>query len=75
MVNGKLNMIRYRVFHRTWWKEGDPEQWPDGLEPEMGLKFDIGYAYSISEAQAMCEAWSKKNDPGRYADRAEFEEA
>ena len=67
-------MPRYRVFHRRGWKDGDPEVWEDGLEPQMGFKFVIGIAHDTQQAQRMCENWGRKNPPGRYSDKAEFEE-
>lgn len=67
---------KYNVFHRTWWKEATKGGWPNNLEPEKGEKNDIedGQNVSREEAIRLCKEWNEQNDPGRYSDKAEFEE-
>jgi hypothetical protein len=62
----------YRVFHRTWWKEN--LAWPNGLEPEAGEKHEIETVETEKEARELCREWNRKHAPGRYSDKAEYEE-
>jgi hypothetical protein len=64
--------MAYNVFHRTWWKENP--SWPNGLEPGAGKKMAIGEADTEDEAREMCREWNKAHKPGRYSDKAEFED-
>ena len=74
-------MKKYRIFHRTWWKE-NPE-WPKGLEPHRGKSRKVGEADTREEATTMCTEWdaARKSRFGktafarmeRLSDRAEFE--
>jgi hypothetical protein len=63
---------KYQIWHRTWWKEASSDLWPNGLEPEMGTKYIIGYADTKEEARIICSEWNKSHKEGRYSDRAEF---
>ena len=74
-------MAKYRIFHRTWWKE-NPE-WPNGLEPHIGKSRKVGEANTREEAREKCTEWdaARKKRYGkaafarmeRLSDRAEFE--
>ena len=66
---------KYNVFHRTWWKEADKPGWPNDLEPEAGERHYIARGVSYSVARQICKEWCEENEPGRYSDKAEFEEA
>jgi hypothetical protein len=61
----------YKVFKRTWWK--DNPDWPNGLEPEAGVKQYLGWVSSEEEAQRMCREFNESVDPGRYSLKAEYE--
>ena len=63
---------KFRVFHRTWWRE-NPD-WPNGLEPYPGKKRKICEVYGIGSARARCAEWNATHKPGRLSDKAEFEE-
>lgn len=66
---------RYDVFHRTWWKEASRPGYPNNLEPAPGEKHYLAKNVSWSGARALCDDWNAENEPGRYSDKAEFEEA
>lgn len=63
---------RYRVFHRTWWKNNS--EWPNGLEPSAGRKTTIGYADSEEAARDMCRVYRANHEPGRLSRKAEYTE-
>lgn len=66
--------MRYNVFHRTWWKEAESAGWPKNLEPCIGKKHYIKHNVNYSEAVKLCKDWNETHEPGRYSDKAEFEE-
>lgn len=65
---------RYVIFHRRWWKANP--SWPDGLEPGASrpqfIKEVVG---DLETARAACREWNAAHDPGRFSDKAEFQEA
>lgn len=65
---------RYVIFHRRWWKANS--SWPDGLEPAASrprlIREVVG---DIETARAACREWQAVNPPGKFSDKAEFQEA
>lgn len=65
---------RYVIFHRRWWKANS--SWPDGLEPAASrprlIREVVG---DIGTARAACREWQAVNPPGKFSDKAEFQEA
>lgn len=65
---------RYVIFHRRWWKANS--SWPDGLEPEASRPRIIREVVGdIETARAACREWQAVNPPGKFSDKAEFQEA
>ena len=65
---------RYVIFHRRWWKANP--SWPDGLEPEASRPRIIREVVGdIETARAACGEWQAVNPPGKFSDKAEFQEA
>lgn len=65
---------RYVIFHRRWWKANP--SWPDGLEPEASRPRIIREVVGdIETARAACREWQAVNPPGKFSDKAEFQEA
>lgn len=64
--------IKYRVFHRTWWRKNP--SWPDGREPGVGVPHLICYVRGEEEAREVCRQWNAAHDPGYLSDKAEYEE-
>lgn len=65
---------KYVIFHRRWWKANP--SWPDGLEPGPSRPVIIKEVTGdIETARAACRAWNDSHDPGRFSDKAEFDEA
>jgi hypothetical protein len=64
-------MEKFKVFHRTWWKES--KGWPNGLEPQAGTRHHIATVYEEDTARELCEEWNNNNEAGRLSDKAEFE--
>jgi hypothetical protein len=66
----------YNVFHRTWWKEATPGTcWPNNLEPEPGERHEIANHVTRADAIELCKRYNSTHEPGRYSDKAEFEES
>lgn len=66
----QLMAKRYEVFHRTWWKRSN--EWPKGLEPAVGRRNHVTYAFTAEEARQIAEHWNKLRLPGPLFDRAEW---
>ena len=66
-------MSGYRVFNRTWWKEAERGDWPNGLEPHAGSKHYMGRYATEMEAQAAAKRYNATHEPGRYSRKAEYE--
>ena len=65
---------RYVIFHRRWWKANP--SWPDGLEPEASRPRIIREVVGdIETARAACRERQAVNPPGKFSDKAEFQEA
>lgn len=64
--------MKYRVFHRKWWKRNPA--WPNGLEPNAGRKTTICYVDTEEAARDVCRVWCANNAPGKYSDKAEYEQ-
>ena len=65
---------RYVIFHRRWWKANS--SWPGGLEPEASRPRIIREVVGdIETARAACREWQAVNPPGKFSDKAEFQEA
>lgn len=62
----------FKVYHRTWWKHN--QEWPKGLEPQIGKSHFIDEVETEEEARALCKEWNNENDPGELSDKAEYEE-
>jgi hypothetical protein len=62
----------FRCFKRTWWK--DNPDWPNGLEPEVGVKsyFRNGSFDNEHDARQFCRNWNALHQSGRYSLKAEF---
>ena len=56
--------VTYRAFTRTWWRNNDSGEWPNGLEPCPGRKTTIGKRLTEDEA----------HKPGRLSRKAEYEQ-
>lgn len=67
----KPSGAKFKVFHRNWWKRNSA--YPNGLEPNIGRKVLIGYAFTAEEARRMCEHWCDNHRPGKLSNKAEFE--
>lgn len=65
----------YDVFHRTFWKDNPSGQWPNGLEPHKGEREYIERHVTYADARRLCQEYNSTHEPGRYSDKAEFEEA
>ena len=62
----------YRTFTRTWWRENP--KWPNGLEPHASKKQYRGLPYRTeNEAREACREFNKRNKPGRYSLKMEYE--
>lgn len=69
-----IEQTRYVIFHRRWWKANP--SWPDGLEPEASRPRIIREVVGdIETARAACREWQAVNPPGKFSDKAEFQEA
>lgn len=69
---------RFHVFHRTWWREADPNDpadrgYPNGLVPSPGKKHTIARVDSEEEALEICRKYRETHDPGRLSDKAEYQ--
>lgn len=61
-------MIKYTVFHRTWYKRSK-----NGLVPHAGRKTIIARHQTLESAQSICKVWNANNPPGKLSRKAEFE--
>lgn len=68
--------MAYRVFVRNWWKEADPNEWPDGLEPDSNAR-ETTLHKSVDteqEARELAKEYNRTHEPGRLSRKAEFDE-
>jgi len=63
----------FRVFTRTWWREN--AAWPNGLEPWLGKKRIKKRGLTEADALLLVKEWNRKHKPGRYSNKAEYEES
>lgn len=64
----------FDVFHRNWWKEATRGGWPNNLEPDPHAeRHPIAEGVTREEALELCAEYNSTHEPGRYADKAEFE--
>lgn len=71
----RKNGPTWRVVITNWWKEADPEIWPDGLEPDGTVQRVLqGGILTEQIARNLAKEWNRRNDPGRLSAKAEVEQ-
>jgi hypothetical protein len=56
-----FEIMKYKVFKRTWWKRNS--NWPKGLEPSPGRKRTVQYFDTIEDARQFCKFHNNNSLP------------